>query len=562
MDYWEKTQLLLMTNTPSANGYCSHGVTKLILTKLLRTLESSRKRMHRPGILFSALAAVALIVTGLQTDWRRLPIQGPRMSLNDQAGYVSVARHWVDEGRLDSSVIYPSLLLQTAHRNSLYMPGCYAELALCYRLFGYSALTSRLPALVSFLLACVLVYWIARRLYGEDVALYAGVLFACFPLNLIYAFAAMAETPLVAAGLLALAAFLFVRSDKRWWVGSIALVLPVVFRETGIVLGLIMGVMLLFGGARDRVRQAVLSGLLAFCVFFLLLVSSVGAGRPSMWKANILARGSNEALYSDAFALVGMPHSAQDWIASIGTKTHVNVGALLLGWGTADGWREGSAMLFLLSGIPLGLWLWVQNRDPFALGVALALAVLLAAVLSLYIVWYYRGVRSLLLVQPLVAILWGLVLNNRVRGRKRVIRAVPVVVLFLLGVLATRTVLIRQGQAETQAKENTAFLESVVAGDGRLLVSPYALSLDYVNEHYPQLWAFPPSNCATTELLNSQLGIGIFIMSIETSRSIEKKLCNTNLEFDNERIWRGVRYWVYRNRSLGLEHVPGKKGGD
>ena len=525
-------------------------------------MEKSSKHMGRPGVLLSAFVAAALIATGLQTNWRRLPIHGPRMSLNDQAGYVSVARHWVDEGRLDSSLIYPSLLLQTAHRNSLYMPGYYAELALCYRLFGYSALTSRLPALVSYLLACALVYWIARRLYGEDVALYAGVLFACFPLSLIYAFTAMAEIPLIAAGLLAFAAFLFVHTGKRWWVGSIALVLPVVFRETGIVLGLVMGVMLLFGGARDRVRQAALGGLLAFCVLFLLLVSPLSAGRPSMWKANILARGSNEALYGDAFALVGLPHSAQDWIGSIGAKFHVNVGALLLAWGTADGWREGSAMLFLLSGIPLGLWLWVQNRDPFALGVALALAVLLAAVLSLYIVWYYRGVRSLLLVQPLVAILWGLFLNNRVRGKGRVIRAVPVVALFLLGVLATRAVVIRQREAETQAEENTALIESVVAGDGRLLVSPYTLSLDYVNEHYPQLWAFPPSNCATTQLLDSRFGIGVFIMPAGTGRFIEKKLCNTRLEFDKEQVWNEVRYWIYRNPPLDPGHALVKARGN
>jgi hypothetical protein len=516
--------------------------------------------MRSRGLVLALLVGVALVATGWQTNWKRLPIDGPRLSLNDQVGYVSVARHWVDEGRLDSSLIYPSLLGQTARRNSLYMPGYYAELALSYRLLGYSAITSRFPAIASFVFACGLVYWIARRLYGEDAALYSGALFAFFPLNLIYGFTAMAEMPLVAAGLAAFALFLLAREEVRWWVGPIALALPMLFRETGIAFGVVMCVLLLFSGTGESGRKAVLCGLLACIVLVLLLVSPAGAGRPSMWKANVLARGSNEALYSDAFAVDGLPHSAQDWMRSIGAKFKTNVGALLLGREVANGWREGTAMLFLLSGIPLGLWLWARKRDAFALGVVTALSLLLAADLCLYIVWYYRGVRSLLLLQPLIAMLWGVVVDDWTRQRGWILRGLPVLLFFFVGVVAAGSVVLEEGQVDSQAKEDTAFLESVVAGDRRMLVSPYKLSLDYVNEHYPQRWAFPPANCSTMKLLDVRWRIGVLIMPAQPGGVVERGLCGTGLELEGERVWRGTRYWVFRGGLSSTEsRLPSEK---
>jgi len=183
-------------------------------------------------------------------------------TLNDQVGYISVARHWLDNGRLDSSAIYPSLLGQTFGRNSLYMPGFYAELALTFRMLGYSALAARLPALVSYLLACGLVHWIARRLFDREAAIYALALFAFFPLNLFYAFTAMAEMPLVAAGLAAFSVFLAAPEKFRWWVGPVALALPMLFRETGVALGVVMCAMLYFSATKACRRKATLCGLL------------------------------------------------------------------------------------------------------------------------------------------------------------------------------------------------------------------------------------------------------------------------------------------------------------
>jgi 4-amino-4-deoxy-L-arabinose transferase-like glycosyltransferase len=490
------------------------------------------------------LVGVGLFVAGCWVDWERLPIDGLNQTLNDQVGYISVARHWLDDGRLDSSVIYPSLLGQKFGRNSLYMPGFYAELALTFRMLGYSALTARLPALVSFLLACGLVYWIARRLFDREAAIYALALFAFFPLNLFYAFTAMAEMPLVAAGLAAFSAFLAAPEKFRWWVGPVALALPMLFRETGVALGVVMCAMLFFSATEACRPKATLCGLLVCVVLVALVLSPAGAGRPSMWKANILAQGGFEALYSNAFALKQVPDSGRDWVAAVGYKFHSNLYSLMRGF--AYGRLESAAMLFLLSGIPLGVWLWLRKRDAFALGVALAVGLLLIADLGVYTVWSFRGIRSLLLMEPFVAVLWGMTIGLWTRDRGPAVRNLLVSSCFVVGLGVTASICRTQRDAVAQAKEDTSFLESVIGDSKQLVVSPWVLSLDYVNEHYPQRWAFVPANCPTLQLLDLKEGIGTLIVPAQPGLEAERGSCGTGLKFDGEKVWRGTRYWVFR----------------
>jgi hypothetical protein len=502
------------------------------------------KNMSSRGLVLGLLVVVGLFVTGCCVDWKRLPIEGLNQTLNDQVAYISVARHWLDDGRLDSTVIYPSLLEQTFRRNSLYMPGYYAELALTFRMFGYSAMTARLPALVSFLLACGLVYWIAWRLYDQEAAIYALALFAFFPLNLFYAFTAMADMPLVAAGLAAFSLFLVVPEKFRWWVGPVALALPIVFRETGVALGVAMGAILFFRATESRRWNGALCGLLACGVLLALIASPAGSGRPSLWKANILAQGRFEALYTDAFALQQVPDSGRDWMAAVGLKFLVNLYTLVRGFGGAR-W-EGVALLFLLSGIPLGLWLWRQKRDAFALGVALAVCLLLLADLCVYTVWYYRGIRTLLLMEPFVAILWGIAMGLWTRHRRQAVRNLPVLLCFVVGVGVTVSIWLAQRAVVVQAKEDTSFLESAIRDSKQLVVSPWWLSLDYVNEHFPQRWAFVPVNCRTMQLLDSKEGIGTLIVSAQPGLEAERGSCGTGLKFNGEKVWRGTRYWVFQ----------------
>jgi len=499
------------------------------------------------GLLLAVLIGVGLSAIGYWVDWDRLPIDGLNKSLNDEVAYVSVARHWLGERRLDSSIIYPSLLEQTYKRNSLYMPGFYAELALSFATLGYSAVTARLPALASYVLACALLWWIARRFHDQEVAIYSVALFAFFPLNLVYAFTAMAEMPLVAATLVAFAGFLAAPEEFRWWAGPLVLALPILFRETGVALGVVMCVMLLFSKTAEGKWKSILCGLLVCVVLVALLFSPAGAGRPSLWKANLLV-GTFEARYSDAFALDHVPDSARDWVAAIGHNVLSNLRSLVPWRGLAAERLEGVSILFLLSGIPLGMCLWILKRDAFALGVAGAVSLLLIADLCVYTVWHYHAIRSLLLMQPFVALLWGIVIGWWARKRRWEARELLVVLFFLVGVsLGVSTWRILR-DAVVEAKQNTLFLTSVVGESREMLVSPYWLSLDYVNEHYPQRWAFVPANCPTMRLLDAKERIGTLIMPVDAGLETGPSPCGTGLKFDGEKVWRGTRYLVFRRR--------------
>ena len=501
--------------------------------------------MRNRNVALSVLLGIGLFATGYWVDWQRLPINGLNESLNDEVGYISVARHWVDDGKLDSSIIYPSLLGQKYTRNSLYMPGFYAELALTFAMFGYSALTARIPALFSFLLACGLVFWMARRLYDQESAVYSLALFAFFPLNLFYAFTAMAETPLIAAGLAAFSIFLLVPERLRWWLGPLALALPIVFRETGAALDVVMCTMLFFSGKEDRRWKALLCGVLGVIVLVAVVLSPAGRGRPSLWKANILV-GTFESRYSDAFALTQVPDAARDWAVAVEHEFHSNVHSLVPWRGYAGERLEGVSILFLLSGIPLGAWLWLQKRDAFALGVALALGLLLTADLCVYTVWHYHGIRSFLLMQPFIALLWGMTLATWTRERGWTARNLPVLLFFLMGVGMTVRTWRMQGDVILQAKEDTSFLNSVIGESKQMVVSPYWISLDYVNEHYPQLWAFVPANCPTMRLLDEKESIGTLIMPVEPGVKLDLSMCLTGLRLDGEKVWRGTRYRILR----------------
>jgi hypothetical protein len=305
-----------------------------------------------------------------------------------------------------------------------------------------------------------------------------------------------------------------------------------------------MCLMLLFSSTEPHRWKATICALLACVVLAAVILSPAGGGRPSLWKANILAQGRFEALYTDAFALQHLPDSKRDWAAAVGYKFLSNL--YLLARDFAGARLEGVAMLFLLSGIPLGLWLWLRKRDAFALGVALAISLLLLADLCLYTVWYYRGIRTLLLMEPFVAVLWSVRIRLWARDRGQAACNLPVLLCFAVGVGVTVSILLLQRDAVARAKEDTSFLEAVIGDSKQLVVSPWGISLDYVNEHYPQRWSFIPSNCPTMQLLDLKQGIGTLIVPTQPGLEAERASCGTGLKFDGEKMWRGTRYWVFR----------------
>ena len=85
--------------------------------------------------------------------------------LNDQVGYITTARRWVETGHLSSHLVYPAYVEQESFR--FYMPGHYAALAFAYLLGGDGPLVWRMPGMISFVVIGLGVYVAATRLYGR-----------------------------------------------------------------------------------------------------------------------------------------------------------------------------------------------------------------------------------------------------------------------------------------------------------------------------------------------------------------------------------------------------------
>jgi len=506
---------------------------------------------------------LGLMVVGASIDWKGISIDGLQGALNDQVGYIAVARHWADGDGLRSSFVYPSLLQQNVTKSTFYMPGFYWALGSTFKLFGYSVVTARIPSLVAYLMACALTWWVTRRVYGNGVAGVACALFAFFPMCLVFAYTAMAEMAVVAAGLAGFAIFLWgmrwesTHSDpsqrKRWmshparaaWLAPLALIVPLLFRETGVVVGVVMLALLLeIGGAR-RWRVVVLTAVLMLAAIGMVLESPIAAGRPTLWKANILAGGDPRVLYADAYAMEQLPTAPLDWVRALGRNLADNTRNLLWTTEDADGWAERSAIWFLLTGIPLGVFLGWREQDWFAWGVSAATLVLLVADLSCYDIWGYRGVRALLVMEPFVAMLWAKLLTRWLGDNPRK-QALLVAAVAVAGVLGATLVWRGQAEADADTLQDMRFMESVAPDVGRLLVSPFDVSLGYVNAHYPTRWAFPASDCRSLRLLNEREEIGTLILRVG---EVEKEMldgCGLPLRIAGDRPYRGTSYRILR----------------
>jgi hypothetical protein len=516
--------------------------------------------------IFVAMVLLALVGVGASLNWRRISIDGLQGALNDQVGYIAVARHWADGEGLQSSYVYPSLLRQKVTKSTLYMPGFYWTLGLAFKVFGYSTVTARIPSLLGYLLACALTWWIARRVYGDGAALVASALFAFFPMCLIFAFTAMAEMVVVAAGLSAVGIFLWgigwdvttsdladseqglgnaVMVRRGMWIAPLAVILPLLFRETGVTVGLIMLTVLMGASGVRRWRIAMSVAALMAIAIVSVLISPIATGRPSLWKANILAGGDPQVLYSDAYGMEQLPSKSMDWAHALRGNFLDNARNLLWTTEDSDGWTERTAIWFLLSGIPLGVYLSARKRDWFARGVTIGVAVLLLADLSCYDVWGYRGVRALLVMEPFVAMLWGRLIANWL-GNKPGKQLLFAAVAGLVGVLSALLIWRGQREADAGTVNDLAFMESIAPASGRLLVSPFDISLGYVHEHYPERWAFFPSDCRSLQLLNARDEVGTLVVRVGEAPQEMLNGCGLPLRFEGERDYRGTRYRVFR----------------
>jgi 4-amino-4-deoxy-L-arabinose transferase-like glycosyltransferase len=271
-----------------------------------------------PYLRVGALSLVLLgsLLYSVNTDY--VWVSGMEGPLNDQVGYVSVARTFAESGELRSGLIYPSLLNQNTSKNYPYMPGHYFALASSYLVFGYSPLSSFLPSLLAYVIGVCALLALCLKLVDRTTAYLAAFIFLTFPGNLVFSVTAMAEMTFVAAGLVCMAIFVHLPASRRPYLGPILLLLPVLFRETGAVLLIPMIALIMSDRAISWKRDAVVTVVLSL-VLVSILVFVIFGDRPSFLRLN-LVNADFVQKYLDAFWLSDSALPPGDWVGLLARK--------------------------------------------------------------------------------------------------------------------------------------------------------------------------------------------------------------------------------------------------
>ncbi len=136
----------------------------------------------------------------------------------------------------------------------------YASL---FRVFGASTTVAHAFSLLLALSLLISVYWIARDQWDAKVGLASVILLAVQPLFLAQSLLLLPELPLALAVLWTMAAFM----KRRYGLGGVCLALAIFIKESALVLGLVLGVMVLADWIRTRPTwRLALRGVLALAI--------------------------------------------------------------------------------------------------------------------------------------------------------------------------------------------------------------------------------------------------------------------------------------------------------
>ena len=497
-----------------------------------------RQRDWRRACLAIAASIAVLLICGSYVDWSRIFVYGMDYTLTDQTGYISVGRTFADTGKLESTLIF-GFTLPPGVKSYVYLPGHYLALGLVYKLFGYSVAHSFWPSLAGFLLSSVLVVMISSALFGGTRALPAWVLYVFFPLNLIYAFTAMAEMTVQASVVAAFAMFLAIPSRWRRWLGPLTLILPLLFRETGFVIVLPMAACI-YRECGRRLAAVLQFGAIAVLVAVLVLSSPIAAGRAPMLAISLLGGASTAP--------------PAQWASAIGKNIAANFELLLHPYSKPGAEPiQVIGLWFVLTGIPLALWRWRRTGEIIYPAIGLMVLALFASIVGLYTLWWYRGIRHLLMTEPFVAMLWadtvldlpGPVFARRVAGRAVLIAA------GIAGVVAMRSTFRTEAAINSMAAQNTAFFEALHPDVTGTLVSPWEFSLDYFQTHYPIRWSFLPGNDDGLRTLNSKYPIATLVLrkGSDDKSLTPGAITSIGLTEGSEAAYQGIQFTIYRRAS-------------
>lgn len=502
----------------------------------------------------------ALIVLGAYTRVINVTRVHYISGLVDQVWHVSAARELAETGRLTSNVIFTSLIYQDFTKNILYMPGYYFVLAAVYKLLGFGWIQSMLPSLISFVLAAVCIYLLARRLYGGRAALGAVVLFLFFPAVLFYAFTAMLELVFIAVCLLTMCLFVFLRHYLRPWLGGILLLLPFLIRETGVVLVIPMALLVAAHAPEWRER---LGSLAIFVLATGLLLISVArsellAGRPSMLFAFVMAP-NDTVLYFDPAAQSAVIHpTLAEGISAVIRKSAAN-----LSWLLFDPHKSPFEDVFffcILGAVILCMLIGFRNRDMFALGSGLASLCMFAFIVGFNRLSGYIGMRHLLFTTPLLMVVVGAVFAQRLSAWSRTssktfVQLGAALVLLgyaLISVLSVRFMYKDAAGFDAFVDGFTRLVETLGHDDNTVLVSAFPYSAGYAFTHHPVRWALLPANEESLQMLASKYAIGTLILPrarrLDAFPLTDASLHSVGLTYERTVSYGGIEYGIYKHK--------------
>jgi hypothetical protein len=339
--------------------------------------------------------------------------------------------------------------------------------------------------------------------------------------------------------MVAFTVFVYLPTQLRAWVGPFLLVLPLIFRETGVVIAIPFAALILFGenGLRKRssgaltlfgvpglrLKSAAIFVVLSAVVVLAVLRSDIGAGRPSLALMDLFT-DEERFIYNNAFALGPGPADVRDIVGALGGKLFYNTRLV------RDLFAAAARLLVsnpefkpmavaLLEAVSLGLTLLGtvvaavallrKPRDPLLIGILPTVCILGMAILALYFVRYFQAVRILLLAVPFECIACAVLLERA--NRWLTYGVIGFVMACGLGLTYAS---LRPDPADLlTARRDVAFLESISHDDNTVLVAPPELALDYVYAHYPVKWSFVPANRETLHLLGKRYPVGTIVES-------------------------------------------------
>ncbi len=457
------------------------------------------------------LAAALWSIAAAMVDARRWHTSN---FLNDQIEYSTVGRNWASTGTLTSNITFPSTLWQPFTKNYVYMPGYYFVLGVVYKYLGFGVANSLLPSALSFLIASAGVYLIGRKLYDGPTGFVAAVLFMLFPPILYFSCTAMLELTLLAATVATLAIFVYVPPQFKTVAGPLLLLLPLLFRETAVLLAFPMAVLILLahGTRRGKVGSTALFCILAVALSMAVMRSPIASGRISLWAANLFDP-TPHAIYASAVAQKALATTHHSMLGAVIYKLKSNIHFTLLmvrnSLIDADQRYEFLALFLIAAGMCAVLVAGVRSRQAPLLAAGGMTLLMFLALVTIYNLHGYRGVRVLLFCVPLLAVGIAHLCLTAKHARPWTIAVVAFSAIAAVSTLATRAQCTQRDDA-LEAYDTMA-LDMLHHDDRRMLVAPYEIAMRYAFDHYPVKYSFSPGDIATLEMLEERFDVGTLI---------------------------------------------------